>query len=114
MHSLIAKSFLICVAEDDSNAINFSRWAIIYLNSLYNHEGVSRPYWAKLKYLRSHLATLKSKELKIKEADPYKVNEDFVEYPYFAHGYEGTMRFWEAAMKYEGTKRLKELFEIKH
>jgi hypothetical protein len=52
--------------------------------------------------------------LKIKEADPYKVNEDFVEYPYFAHGYEGTMRFWEAAMKYEGTKRLKELFEIKH
>ena len=48
------------------------------------------------------------------EVDPYKVNEDIVEYPYFAHEYEGTKRFWKAAMKYEGTRRLKELFEIKH
>jgi hypothetical protein len=51
--------------------------------------------------------------LKIKVTDPYKVNVEFVEYPYYAHGYEGLMRFLEAAMKYEGTRRLKELFNIK-
>ena len=42
------------------------------------------------------------------------MNDGFVEYPYFAHGYEGSMRFWKAAMKYTGTRRIKELFEIKH
>lgn len=69
----------------------------------------------KLKYLRRQSTAMKAqmKELKIKVNDPHRVNEDFVEYAYFAYGYEGTMRFWDAAMRYEGTRRLKELFKIK-
>lgn len=68
----------------------------------------------KLKELRRQLVEIKGqmKELKIKVAEPVRVNEDFVEYAYYPHGYEGTMRFWDAAMAYEGTRRLKELFNI--
>ncbi|WP_286231322.1 hypothetical protein [Neobacillus mesonae] len=67
---------------------------------------------AKLKELRKQLIEIKRqmKDLKIKVADPVRVNEEFFEYAYYPHGYEGKMRFWEAAMKYEGTRRLKELF----
>jgi len=42
--------------------------------------------------------------------DPIKVNEGFVQYDYFAHGYEGNLRFWDAAMELEGTRRLRKLF----
>jgi hypothetical protein len=68
----------------------------------------------KLKALRKQLVEIKEKMrvLKIKVADPYHVHEDFVEYPYFAHGAEGRMRFWTAAMAYEGTRRLKQLFKV--
>lgn len=68
----------------------------------------------KLKELRNQLKEIKAqmRELKIKVADPIVVNEDFIEYPYFPHGYEGRMRFWTAAMAYEGTRRLKELFKV--
>jgi hypothetical protein len=68
----------------------------------------------KLKELRWQLVEIKGKmkELKIKVAEPVRVNEEFVEYAYFPHGYEGTMRFWDAAMAYEGTRRLKALFKI--
>jgi hypothetical protein len=69
----------------------------------------------KLKKLRKQLVEIKGqmKELGIKVADSYEVNVDFVEFPYFARGYEGLMRFWTDAMKYEGTKRLKELFNVR-
>jgi hypothetical protein len=44
----------------------------------------------KLKALRKKLVEIKAqmKELKIKVADPIRVNEEFVEYAYFPHGYE--------------------------
>jgi hypothetical protein len=69
---------------------------------------------SKLKKLRMDLVRIKGemKDLKIKVADPVKVNEEFMEYSYFPHGYEGKMRFWFAAMEYEGTRRLKELFNV--
>lgn len=69
---------------------------------------------SKLKIIRQQLVNIKAKmrELKIKVMDPVRVNEEFVQYDYFAHGYEGNMRFWDAAMKYEGTRRLKELFNV--
>lgn len=71
---------------------------------------------AKLKQLRLQLVELKKKmkELKIKVIDPVRVNVDFVQYDYFAHGYEGNMRFWDAAMEYEGTRRLNEIFKAPH
>ena len=50
------------------------------------------------------------RELKIKVIGPKKVNEDFVQYDYFAHGYEGNLRFWSAAMEYKGTKILRKYF----
>lgn len=70
---------------------------------------------SKLKELRKKLVEIKGrmKELKIKVIDPIRVNEDFVEYAYYAHGAEGRMRFWDAAMRYEGTRRLKELFKVR-
>jgi hypothetical protein len=51
------------------------------------------------------------RELRIKVQDPIRVNEEFVEYYFTAYGYEGTMRFWDAAMQYEGTRRLTEIFK---
>ncbi|MEH6957213.1 hypothetical protein [Neobacillus drentensis] len=67
----------------------------------------------KLKLLRMDLVKIKGemKELKIKVADPIR-DDIFIEYAYFPHGYEGRMRFWESAMEYEGTRRLKNLFNI--
>jgi hypothetical protein len=70
----------------------------------------------KPKELHKQLVEIKGKMrgLKIKVADPYHIYEDFVKYPYFAHGTEGRMRFWTAAMAYEGSRRLKELlFDIR-
>ena len=68
----------------------------------------------KLKILRTTLRKIKAelKSMNIKVADPEK-DDIFIEYAYFPHGYEGKMRFWDAAMEYEGTRRLKELFGVK-
>jgi hypothetical protein len=68
----------------------------------------------KLKELRKQLIEIKRqmKDLKIKVADPVRVNGEFLEYAYYPHGYEGRMRFWDAAMAYEGTRRLKKLFNV--
>ncbi|EWG08619.1 hypothetical protein [Cytobacillus firmus] len=65
-----------------------------------------------LKRLRADIvrARKQMRELKIKVIGPKKVNEDFVQYDYYAHGYEGNMRFWTAAMEYKGTKTLKRYF----
>ena len=67
----------------------------------------------KLKILRSTHRKIKAelKSLNIKVAEPIK-DDIFIEYAYFPHGYEGKMRFWEAAMEYEGTRRLKDLFGV--
>jgi hypothetical protein len=68
---------------------------------------------SKLKILRTELVKIKGKmkELKIKVADPIR-DDIFIEYAYFPHGYEGRMRFWVSAMEYEGTRRLKILFNL--
>ena len=47
--------------------------------------------------------------LQIKVFPARRVNEEFVEYPYRAHGYEGTQRFWDAAMIMEGKKGWKHI-----
>ncbi|MED1466819.1 hypothetical protein [Bacillus salipaludis] len=59
---------------------------------------------SKIKELRRQLVDLKAKmkELRIKVADPVRVNEEFIEYSYYPCGYEGKMRFWDVAMVYEG------------
>jgi hypothetical protein len=100
-------TYLIRILENDYNAVSTLNFKIpeVYQNFIEN----------KLKELRKQLVEIKGKMrgLKIKVADPYHVYEDFVEYPYFAHGTEGRMRFWTAAMAFEGTRRLKELFNIR-
>jgi hypothetical protein len=67
----------------------------------------------RLKILRRELIEIKKqmRVLKIKVEKPYYVYEDFVEYAYFAHGYEGRMRFWTAAMNFEGTRRLNKILK---
>lgn len=101
----IYTTYLIRVLERDHEAVSYLNFKI---PEVYEHliEG-------KLKILRKQLVEIraKMKELKIKVIDPHRVNEEFIQYDYFAHGYEGNMRFWDAAMLYEGTRRLKALFE---
>lgn len=61
-----------------------------------------------LKAIRKDLRPIREEmnSLKIKVFPARRVNEEFVEYPYRAHGYEGTQRFWDAAMMMEGKRRL--------
>jgi hypothetical protein len=102
----IYTSYLFQILENDSQSVGTLKFKIpeVYQNLIEN----------KLKYLRKQLIALKAqmKDLKIKVADPVRINEEFIEYRYYPHGYEGTMRFWIAAMEYEGTRRLKVLFNI--
>jgi hypothetical protein len=65
-----------------------------------------------LKKVRSDLKAVKEKmkELDIKVFSQRRVDEMFVEYPYFAHGYSGTMKYWDAALRFASTKRLKQYF----
>jgi hypothetical protein len=67
----------------------------------------------RLRILRRDLIEIKKqmRVLKIRIEEPYFVHDDFIEYPYFAHGYEGRMRFWTAAMRFEGTKRLRKIMQ---
>jgi hypothetical protein len=102
----IYTTYLIQILENDHQATGTLNFKIpeVYQNFIEH----------KLKVLRKQLVDIKGqmKELKIKVADPVRVNEEFMEYAYFPHGYEGKMRFWDAAMAYEGTRRLKELFQV--
>lgn len=102
----IYTTYLIQALEDDHQSAGTLKFKI---PEVYHHL-----IEEKLKELRRQLVKIKGqmKELKIKVAEPVKVNEEFVEYAYFPHGGEGRMRFWAAAMEYEGTKRLKQLFNI--
>ncbi|WLR44453.1 hypothetical protein LC087_18900 (plasmid) [Bacillus carboniphilus] len=63
--------------------------------------------------LRTELREIKvkMKDLKIEVEEPVQVDDWFVEYPYRAHGYHGTMRFWKFAIKLELNKRLKRYIE---
>jgi hypothetical protein len=101
----IYTTYLIQILENDYQAAGTLNFKIpeVYQNFIEH----------KLKELRRQLVETKGqmKELKIKVADPIRKNEEFMEYAYFPHGYEGKMRFWDAAMVYEGTRRLKELFK---
>lgn len=102
----IYTTYLIQILENDHQTVGTLKFKIPEVYQGFIEE--------KLKYLRRQSADMKvkMKELKIKVDDPRQVNEEFVEYAYFAHGYEGTMRFWGAAMRYEGTRRLKVLFKL--
>lgn len=100
----IYSTYLIQVLEQDHQTVGRLNFKI--------PEVYERLIESKLKALRTRLVEYKKqmRELKIKVLDPVRLNVDFVQYDYFAHGYEGNMRFWDAAMVYEGSKRLKELF----
>jgi hypothetical protein len=65
-----------------------------------------------LKKIRSDLKTVKEKmkELDIKVFNMRRVDDMFVEYPYFAHGYKGINKYWDAALKFASTKRLQKYF----
>jgi hypothetical protein len=67
----------------------------------------------RLRILRRELIEIKKqmRALKIRVEEPYYVHDDFIEYPYFAHGYEGRMRFWTAAMNLEGTRKLNQIMK---
>jgi hypothetical protein len=66
----------------------------------------------KLKKVRSDLKTVKAimKEFNIKVFPQRRVDDMFVEYPYFARGNHGVHRYWDAALKFAGIKRLEKHF----
>jgi hypothetical protein len=66
----------------------------------------------KLKKVRSDLKTVKAKmkEFNIKIFPQRRVDDMFVEYPYFARGYHGVHRYWDAALRFAGIKRLEKYF----
>jgi hypothetical protein len=61
-----------------------------------------------LKKVRSDLKNVKAKmkEFNIKVFPQRRVDDMFVEYHYFAHGYSGTMKYWDAALRFASSKRL--------
>jgi hypothetical protein len=61
-----------------------------------------------LKRVRTDLKTVKDKmkKLNIKVFPQRRVDDMFVEYHYFAHGYSGTMKYWDAALRFASSKRL--------
>ncbi|MFY4775730.1 hypothetical protein [Metabacillus sp. RGM 3146] len=65
----------------------------------------------RLRILRNEVREMKKemRQLKIRVIDP-ESDGIFSEYKYFAHGYEASFRFWEAAMRLEGTRRLMKYF----
>jgi hypothetical protein len=65
-----------------------------------------------LKRVRTDLKTVKDKmkKLNIKVFPQRRVDDMFVEYPYFAHGYHGSNKYWDAALRFASTKRLKQYF----
>jgi hypothetical protein len=67
-----------------------------------------------LKKVRSDLKTVKDKmkKLNIKVFPKRRVDDMFVEYPYFAHGYQGSNRYWDAALLFASTKRMKKYWGI--
>lgn len=76
------------------------------------HEGLIE---TTLKKVRADQIKVKKnmRSLNIRVDSGYMVNEDFIEYPYFVRGYEGLMRFWLAAMAFEGSNRLMHYFKSK-
>jgi hypothetical protein len=62
-----------------------------------------------LKKVRSDLKTVKDKmkNLNIKVFPKRRVDDMFVEYPYFARGYHGVQRYWDAALIFASSKRMK-------
>ncbi|UOK57380.1 hypothetical protein MGI18_23160 [Bacillus sp. OVS6] len=42
--------------------------------------------------------------------DPVKVNVEFVEYEYFAHGYQEKLRYWQYALAQHVNNRMKMYF----
>jgi hypothetical protein len=67
-----------------------------------------------LKRVRTDLKTVKDKmkKLNIKVFPQRRVDDMFVEYPYFAHGYQGSNKYWDAALLFASTKRMKKYWGI--
>jgi hypothetical protein len=61
-----------------------------------------------LKNVRSDLKCVKAKlkEQNIKVFPPRKVDDMFIEYQYTAHGYQGSSKYWDAALLFASSKRL--------
>lgn len=56
---------------------------------------------------------IKFRKMNIKVMDPVKVNVDFIEYEYFAHGYQGKLRYWQYALAQHVNRRMKIYFYCK-
>jgi len=103
IHEYIVRTYLIDILENDLNVINQSNFKL--------HEPYTHLVEHVLKKIRFELRDMKAemKKLKIKVTDQKRVNEDFVQYDYFAHGYRGYNRYWDAALKMHGTRLLAKL-----
>jgi hypothetical protein len=55
----------------------------------------------------------KFRKMNIKVMDPVKVNMEFIEYEYFAHGYQGKLIYWQYALAQHDNKRMKMYFHTK-
>jgi hypothetical protein len=64
---------------------------------------------ATLKKVRTELRIVKAKmrELKIKVFSKRRLDDMFIEYQYTAHGYHGSNKYWDAALLFASSKRLK-------
>lgn len=104
IHEYILRAYLLELLENDIETIKSADFKL--------HEPYLHFVEEVLKKVRIDIRDMKEKmrELKIKVYDQKEVNEDFVEYEYFAHGYQGHMRYWKAALKMHCTKLLEKYF----
>jgi hypothetical protein len=104
VHEYIMRVNLLSILEDDLEVIKQANFKL--------HEPYTHLVEEVLKKIRLDLRDMKSimRELDIKVMDQQRVNEDFVKYDYFAHGYRGEMRYWDAAIKMKVTRLLERYF----
>lgn len=104
VHEYIMRAYLLDVLESDVETIKAAAFKL--------HDPYLHLVEEVLKKVRIDIRDMKAKikELDIKVYDQKEVNEDFVQYEYFAHGYQGHMRYWKAALKMHTTKLLEKYF----
>ncbi|PGT89233.1 hypothetical protein [Bacillus sp. AFS040349] len=104
IHEYIMRTYLLDILESDRQIIKAASFKL--------HEPYLHLVEEVLKKVRIDLRDMKAEmnKLKIKVTDQKRVNEDFVQYDYFAHGYRGYNRYWDAALKMKGTRLLENYF----
>ncbi|MCM3413501.1 hypothetical protein [Metabacillus litoralis] len=104
IHEYILRTYLLDVLESDIETIQVANFKL--------HEPYLNFVEFVLKKLRIDLRDIKieMKNLNIKVYNQKRVNEEFVQYDYSAHGYTGYNRYWDAALKMHTTKLLEKYF----